>query len=69
MARNTGSEHTMKTKSEAIEAIIRRNPTVDGVFLEDFSTGDLQAYLDRLSSAPDTPWELTPETAETSESA
>ncbi len=57
----------MKTKSEAIEAIIRRNPTVDGVFLEDFSMGDLQAYLDRLSSARDTPWEVAGEIVEATE--
>jgi len=56
----------MMTKPEAIEAIIRRNPTVSGAFLEDFSTGDLEAYLERLSSAPDTPWELAADTLETS---
>lgn len=55
----------MMTKPETIEAIIRRNPTVSGAFLEDFSSGDLQAYLDRLSSTPDTPWELAADTFET----
>lgn len=54
----------MMTKSEAIEAITRRNPTVSGTFLEDFTTDELQAYLDRLASAPDTPWELAAETVD-----
>jgi hypothetical protein len=54
----------MMTKSEAIAAITRRNPTVTGTFLEEFSTGDLQAYLDRLVSARDTPWELGVEAVE-----
>lgn|GEM_PF-3831117 len=54
----------MMSKSEAIEAILRRNPTVSGTFLEDFSISDLQAYLERLSHAPDTPWTVTEESAD-----
>ncbi len=48
----------MMTKTETIEAILRRNPTIRGQFLDDFPASDLHAYLDRLNEAPLTPWEV-----------
>lgn len=39
------------TKSDAIEAILRFNPSASAEFLDGFSTEELAEYLDRLTGA------------------
>lgn len=41
-------DHTMSTKSETIAAIRRLAPSASEEFLDNFSEGQLQSFLERL---------------------